>query len=58
MQKKMEMARRLETTNNSLNSMMENNKETEAEKQKYMAEMKKRDDIIMILCQKVQGMES
>ena len=34
------------------------NKETEAEKQKYMAEMKKRDDIIMILCQKVQGMES
>jgi len=48
------MAKRLETTNNSFSM----DKEQEEEKQKYRDEMKKRDDIIMILCQKVQGMES
>jgi hypothetical protein len=54
----MEIAKRLETTNNSFNSIKDSNKETEVEKQNYINEMKKRDDIIMILCKKVQGMES
>jgi len=40
------MAKRLETTNNSFTQ----EKEPEAEQLKYMKEMKKRDDIIMILC--------
>mgnify|MGYP006906964895 CR=1 FL=1 len=38
------MAKRLETTNNSFTN------EQEQEKQKYISEMQKRDDIIMILC--------
>ena len=40
------MAKRLESTNNSLSF----EKEPETEELKYRNEMKKRDDIIMILC--------
>jgi len=40
------MAKRLESTNNSLSF----EKEQETEELKYRNEMKKRDDIIMILC--------